>query len=329
MEDFYELELNIKGLNNLEESLNDYFSEEALDGENQYFCGSCQKRVDATRCIKLHSLPPVVNFHLKRYVFLPKVIFLPHSFLLSFILFCPRILSNNFYWQTTTKKKISSAFSFPRRLDLGRWLSSPSSSFTYDLAAILIHKGTAANSGHYVAHIKDESNGQWWEFDDETVSKLGSHPFGEKIGKSSNKDDKKSQGISTDSVPNSNNKIHQEAVSTSTVGGLFSSIDAYMLMFKRISKDESAAESNNISEINNDLLPHHFLNEINELNTSYVKSCEEYRSKKDSHMTYITERRQEVKSVLIEAPANPEDDSYFWISTDWLRQWADNIDPPS
>jgi ubiquitin carboxyl-terminal hydrolase 48 len=97
MEDFYELELNIKGLNTLEESLNDYFSEEALDGENQYFCGSCQKRVDATRCIKLHSLPPVVNFHLKRYVFLPKVIFLSHSFLLSFILSCPRILSNIFY----------------------------------------------------------------------------------------------------------------------------------------------------------------------------------------------------------------------------------------
>ncbi|ONM54367.1 UBP26, partial [Zea mays] len=71
MEDFYELELNIKGLNNLEESLNEYFSEEALDGENQYFCESCQKRVDATRCIKLRSLPPVVNFQLKRYVFLP------------------------------------------------------------------------------------------------------------------------------------------------------------------------------------------------------------------------------------------------------------------
>ncbi|GJN27007.1 hypothetical protein PR202_gb14983 [Eleusine coracana subsp. coracana] len=83
MEDFYELELNIKGLNNLEESLNEYFSEEALDGDNQYFCESCQKRVDATRCIKLRSLPPVVNFHLKRYIFLPKVIHVPSKSLLS------------------------------------------------------------------------------------------------------------------------------------------------------------------------------------------------------------------------------------------------------
>jgi ubiquitin carboxyl-terminal hydrolase 48 len=207
-------------------------------------------------------------------------------------------------------------------------LSSPSCTSTYDLVAILIHKGTTANSGHYVAHIKDESNGQWWEFDDETVSKLGSHPFGEKIGKSSNKDDQKCHGLSTGTVT-SNNNSHREAVLTSTVGEMFSSTDAYMLIFKLTSKDESAAESNNISEINNYSLPLHFLNEINELNTSYVKSCEEYRSKKDSRLACLTERRQEVKSVLIESPANLEDDSYFWISTDWLRQWADNIDPPS
>ncbi|PAN51546.2 hypothetical protein PAHAL_9G571000 [Panicum hallii] len=212
IEDFYELELNIKGLNNLEESLDDYFSQEELDGENQYFCESCQKRVDATRCIILRSFPPVINIQLKRYVFLPK---------------------------TTTKKKISSTFRFPGQFDMEKRLSNSSSSYTYELAAILIHKGTAASSGHYVAHVKDESNGQWWEFDDETLSKLGLHPFGENPGKKSNK-----------------------------------------------------------------------------VNASYMKSCEEYQSKKDNNLAYITERRQ-------------EDDSYFWIATDWLRQWADNITPPS
>jgi len=301
-EDFYELELNIKGFNNLEESLDDYFSEEGLVGENQYFCESCQKRVDATRCIKLRSLPPVVNFQLKRYVFLPK---------------------------TTTKKKISSSFSFPGQLDMGKRLSNPSSSYTYELAAILIHKGTTANSGHYVAHIKDESNGQWWEFDDETVSKLGLHPFGENLGKTSNKDDRKPQGISIEGSVTNNNNGHQEAASSSSPGEMFSSTDAYMLMYKCTNKDGNATESNKIMEFNNSLLPHHFLDEINEQNASCMKSCEEYQSKKGSHLAYITERRQEVKSILIEAPANPEDDSYFWISTDWLRQWADNITPPS
>ncbi len=45
-------------------------------------------------------------------------------------------------------------------------LSEPSQlDWVYDLSAVLIHKGTAVNSGRYIAHIKDEYTGQWWEFD--------------------------------------------------------------------------------------------------------------------------------------------------------------------
>lgn len=73
MEDFYELELNVKGLKTLDESLNEYLSTEELDGDNQYFCESCNMRVNATRSIKLRSLPDVLNLQLKRYVFLAKV----------------------------------------------------------------------------------------------------------------------------------------------------------------------------------------------------------------------------------------------------------------
>jgi ubiquitin carboxyl-terminal hydrolase 48 len=211
---------------------------------------------------------------------------------------------------------------------MGKRLSNPSSNYTYDLAAILIHKGSAANSGHYVAHIKDESSGQWWEFDDECVSKLGSHPFGEKPGKSSDKAEQKSQGTSTEgSVSNGSN--NHEAASTSAMGEMFSSTDAYMLMYKRSSKDDNGVESNNTVEANTSSLPHHFVDEIGALNASYVKECEEYKSKKDSFLASVTERRQEVKSILTEAPATPDDDSYFWISADWLRQWADSATPPS
>lgn len=74
MEDFYGLELNIKGLKTLDESLDDYLSVEELQGDNQYYCQSCAARVDATRSIKLRSLPAVLNFQLKRCVFLPKVL---------------------------------------------------------------------------------------------------------------------------------------------------------------------------------------------------------------------------------------------------------------
>lgn len=83
IEDFYELELNVKGLKNLDESLDDYLSIEELQGDNQYFCEACAMRADATRCIKLRSLPAVLNFQLKRCVFLPNVIglILCHEFI--------------------------------------------------------------------------------------------------------------------------------------------------------------------------------------------------------------------------------------------------------
>lgn len=310
MEDFYELELNIKGLKNLDESLDDYLSMENLDGDNQYFCESCGKRVDATRSIKLQSLPSVLNFQLKRYVFLPK---------------------------TTTKKKITSAFSFPRRLDMGKRLSCPSESrLVYELSAILIHKGTAVNSGHYVAHIKDKYSGQWWEFDDEHVSKLGFHPFGEVSTSKVNKSFQLEGSEPVKSVQNGNHVDPSKAsmVNNSYNQEIFSSTDAYMLMFTCVNIEEDANSSNitcnitDIGDVNNGSLPFHLTNEIQELNASYDQACEEYQQRKDKQVSYVTERQQEVKSVLSEAPVHTVEDSYFWISTEWLRQWADSLTPP-
>lgn len=43
--------------------------EEKLDGENRYFCESCQSKQSATRRIKLHNLPPTLNLQLMRFVF--------------------------------------------------------------------------------------------------------------------------------------------------------------------------------------------------------------------------------------------------------------------
>jgi len=79
LEDFYELELNVKVLNNLEETFDDYLSIEHLQGENKYLCESCKSHVDATRCIKLCSLPPTLNFQLKQCVFLEKVMLVTSS----------------------------------------------------------------------------------------------------------------------------------------------------------------------------------------------------------------------------------------------------------
>ncbi|WOK98779.1 ubiquitin carboxyl-terminal hydrolase 26 isoform X1 [Canna indica] len=299
MEDFYELELNIKGLNNLDESLDDYLSLEELTGENQYFCCSCGKRVDATRSINLRSLPQVLNFQLKRYVFLPK---------------------------TTTRKKITSAFSFPRWLHMGKRLSNPScSGLIYELSAILIHKGTAVNSGHYVAHIKDEYSGQWWEFDDEHVANLGHHPFGEHSN-STTKSLSKAQPAVIYGNEGDTSGFH-----ASMQEEIFSSTDAYMLMYNlRFDKENegilSKFDKGGFNSKRNSLPPHLY-EEIQTLNSYYANDCDEYQKKKETQVALLTERRQEVKLVLSKAPVDPLDDSYFWISTDWLRLWADSVSP--
>ncbi|CAN1768243.1 Ubiquitin carboxyl-terminal hydrolase 26 [Linum perenne] len=291
MEDFYELELNVKGLKSLNESLDDYLSVEKLDGDNQYFCSSCNMRVDATRSIKLRTLPVVLNFQLKRCIFLPK---------------------------TTTKKKITSTFRFPEELDMGQRLSEPSEQdWIYNLSAVLIHKGAAVNSGHYIAHIKDENTGQWWEFDDERVSNLGNHPFGESSSSST------AENVQSDSSSNAKT---------------FSSSDAYMLMYTlrslRNGDDKTCRSSGAISvelkcqgSSSNDefLLPSHLSEDIREQNATYLDACQRYKEKKEAEMLHVTERRQEVRSILSEAPVQSSGEPFCWISTDWLRHWADDF----
>ncbi|KAL2896721.1 Ubiquitin carboxyl-terminal hydrolase 26 [Bienertia sinuspersici] len=314
LEDFYELELNVKGLKSLDESLSDYLCEEKLEGDNQYHCESCGTRVDATRSIKLRVLPPVLNFQLKRCVFLQK---------------------------TTTKKKITTAFSFPEELDMTQRLAEPSeSALIYGLSAVLVHKGTAVNSGHYVAHIKDESSGQWWEFDDEHVSILGCHPFGEgsscpapKTNETSSPEvknpvaDQIHNDISQSGSSNVNSRVEK-----------YSSNDAYMLMYtlrpRKVNQNGSMVHNaTNVKSAGTSVLansslslPPHLAAEIKALNDMFLDSCEKYKSRKEQEVNTITERRQEVRSILAEAPVPSLEEPFFgslWIGygngqTTWL-----------
>lgn len=322
MEDFYELELNVKGLKTLDESLDDYLSVEELHGDNQYFCDSCGTRVDATRSIKLRSLPDVLNFQLKRCVFLPK---------------------------TTMKKKITSPFCFLGELNMQRRLSEPSQlDLIYDLSAVLIHKGTAVNSGHYIALIKDENTGQWWEFDDEHVSNLGHHPFGEGSSSSGSKvvcsKPVVCQPVSERVEGANENHVDVHLPSSEYYNGSnverFTSNDAYMLMYnlrrdKEDSKREDVVHDVNNMEIESEIiffnddifLPSHLGKNIKELNRSYLDGCEQFKLRKNRELDCISERKQEVRSLLSEAPVPSLEEPFYWISSDWLRQWADKIFP--
>jgi len=46
----------VKGLKSLDASLDEYLTIEEFNGDNQYFCELCKRRVDATGSIKLSKI---------------------------------------------------------------------------------------------------------------------------------------------------------------------------------------------------------------------------------------------------------------------------------
>ncbi|EPS71526.1 hypothetical protein M569_03230, partial [Genlisea aurea] len=321
IEDFYELELNIKGLDGLDDSLDDYLRAEELQGENQYYCSACAMHVDATRSIKLRSLPAFLNFQLKRCIFSPN---------------------------TTTKKKITSAFCFPGELNMaGRLSESCQRDMIYDLTAVLVHKGSAVNSGHYTAQIKDEKTGEWWEFDDEQVSKLGAEPF-PSIALNDASQSSQDQPVRSSitefmyaavDINGTHTNLKEFPVSNiSSNVRMFSSTDAYMLMYvlrqpnvevrnsiPQPSECKMEIDVPSITQYNDPPLPPHLLEHVDMSNSAYLESCEQYKSKKELELGSITKRRHEVRSLLSEAPVSSLEKPYFWISTEWLRRWADSV----
>ncbi|KAM9859708.1 ubiquitin carboxyl-terminal hydrolase 48 isoform 1-T2 [Aulostomus maculatus] len=143
---FYELELNIQGHKNLTECVTEFLKEEKLDGDNRYFCESCQSKQNATRRIRLHSLPPTLNLQLMRFVF---------------------------DRQTGHKKKLNTFIGFPEQLDMAPFLEvKKDKKCVYELSAVLIHRGISAYSGHYIAHVKDARTSDWYKFNDEEIEKM-------------------------------------------------------------------------------------------------------------------------------------------------------------
>lgn len=143
---YYELELNIQGHKNLTECVTEFLKEEKLEGDNRYYCESCQSKQNATRRIKLHSLPRTLNLQLMRFVF---------------------------DRQTGHKKKLNTFISFPEQLDMSPFLEATGEeSCVYELSAVLIHRGVSAYSGHYIAHVKDARTSDWYKFNDEEIEKM-------------------------------------------------------------------------------------------------------------------------------------------------------------
>jgi len=66
IDEFADLQLNVKGMKNLLESFRDYVAVETLDGENKYQAEGYGLQ-DAKKGIIFQSFPPVLHLQLKRF----------------------------------------------------------------------------------------------------------------------------------------------------------------------------------------------------------------------------------------------------------------------
>ena len=143
--EFSELDLTLQGNKTLAECLKAFLKAEKLDGDNKYLCGKCESKQNATRCVRLTKLPPVLNLQL-----------------------------NRFYFDMVTgvKRKLNTHVQFPEILDMSPHLHKAKGPVMYRLTGVLIHMGVEADEGHYVAHILESKSSQWFKFSDELVEKI-------------------------------------------------------------------------------------------------------------------------------------------------------------
>lgn len=272
---FYELDLNIKGLRHLEEALSQFLREEKLEGSNQYSCRVCGGKRNAVRCIRLRRLPPVLSLQLLRFGF----------------------------DRQAGCRKINTALQFTETLDLSAHLRQPPGSMMYTLMAVLIHRGSSANSGHYVAHIKDRTLGSWYLFNDDGVCKMRGRQL----------------QLNTDEE----NPMRPQGTSSGDgsepkrlAKGTHDSTGAYMLVYQR----HGHAQSFPADQDPFWMLPKHLQDALDADNTVFEQWVAEMDAMRADKVTAGRAQQDEVRSLYKQLPII-EGEPVDWIATDWLMKW--------
>jgi ubiquitin C-terminal hydrolase len=159
-EHFFTLQLAVfsNRANSVLGALHEFVAGELLEGDNQYFCSLCDKKVDTVKRTVLADLPDTIILGLKRF---------------------------DFNYDTMQRIKLNVEVPFDHDLDMFPFCrenmgETPENSepalqrergyYEYSLAGIVVHSGMA-DSGHYFSIIRDQ-NGLWHKFNDDIVSTI-------------------------------------------------------------------------------------------------------------------------------------------------------------
>ncbi|KAI8905738.1 cysteine proteinase [Powellomyces hirtus] len=143
MEDFYDIQLNVKGCKTLKESFDEYVAVETLDGDNRYQAEGYGLQ-DAKKGVIFTAFPPVLHLQLKRF---------------------------EYDFHRDVMVKINDRHEYPSEIDVGGYLDEEadrSVSQKYHLHGVLVHSGDL-HGGHYCAFIRPGPEDKWFKFDDDRV----------------------------------------------------------------------------------------------------------------------------------------------------------------
>ncbi|KAI8906938.1 hypothetical protein EDD86DRAFT_192638 [Gorgonomyces haynaldii] len=140
IEDFYDIQLNVKGHKDLDASFRDYVQKELMNGENKYFAEGFGLQ-DANKGVIFTEFPPVLHLQLKRF---------------------------DYDMERDMLVKINDRHAFPLVLELGDYLEHPKPQ-RYHLHGVLVHSGDL-NAGHYFTFIRPNVENKWFKFDDDRVT---------------------------------------------------------------------------------------------------------------------------------------------------------------
>ncbi|KAJ3011309.1 hypothetical protein HKX48_006911, partial [Thoreauomyces humboldtii] len=142
-EDFYDIQLNVKGCKNLKESFDEYVSVENMDGENKYAAEGFGLQ-DAKKGVIFESFPPVLHLQLKRF---------------------------EYDFQRDVLIKINDRHEYPSEIEVDGYLAEEADRTVkqkYHLHGVLVHSGDL-HGGHYCAFLRPTTGEKWFKFDDDRV----------------------------------------------------------------------------------------------------------------------------------------------------------------
>lgn len=147
-EEFWDIQLNVSGNKNLDDSFKDYIQVETMDGDNKYHAEGHGLQ-DAKKGVIFESFPQVLHLQLKRF---------------------------EYDVQRDAMMKVNDRYEFPEVFDASPYLSDTadrSEPWIYHLHGVLVHSGDL-NAGHYYAFLKPEKEGPFYKFDDDRVTRATS-----------------------------------------------------------------------------------------------------------------------------------------------------------